>query len=78
MGSTSRDRVGATVSRVGHAATWPHAAECDSLGRQRGRTRERDSLRRVLACNRRPAEELRTKDLYLGMFVRRDAGHHTP
>jgi hypothetical protein len=43
LGSASRDRVGAVVSRVGHAATWPHAAE-------------RDSLRRVPACNfRRPA-----------------------
>jgi hypothetical protein len=31
LGSTSRDRVVATVSRVGHAATWPHAAERDSL-----------------------------------------------
>ncbi len=31
--SGSRDRVGATVSRVGHAATWPHAAERNSLRR---------------------------------------------
>jgi hypothetical protein len=38
---SSRDRVVAKVSRVGHAATWPHAAERDSLRRQRGRTRER-------------------------------------
>jgi hypothetical protein len=28
--NSSRDRVGATVSRVGHPATWPHAAERDS------------------------------------------------
>jgi hypothetical protein len=33
LGSISRDRVAATVSRVGHAATWPHAAERDSLRR---------------------------------------------
>jgi hypothetical protein len=62
------------LSRVGHAATWPHASERDSQ-RQRGRTRERDSLRRVLACSvRRLAEHIARPD---AISVRRDAGLHT-
>ena len=44
----SGDRVDATVSRVGHAATWPHAAAPEPRrSQQRDRTREGDSTGRT-------------------------------